>query len=67
MWTIVLYLLLSSGLLYAAADDGIGIDPHGGARSAAACGDDGNGLDPHGRPCTQRIQADDGNGFDPHG
>jgi hypothetical protein len=67
MSTLFLFLLLK-GLFVANADDGIGIDPFGGARAAARCGDDGSGLDPHGKPCTQRqLSGDEGSGFDPHG
>ena len=64
MLSIVFSLLL---IFAASGDEGIGIDPFGGARSAA-CSDDGNGLDPHGRPCTTSgLSTDEGNGFDPHG
>ena len=55
-------LLLLGFLVTASADDGIGIDPHGGIRAA---GDEGSGLDPHGGRIT--ANGDEGNGFDPHG
>ena len=55
------------GLFGISADEGVGLDPNGGAQSAA-CTDEGVGVDPFGRPCTaQTLNGDEGNGFDPHG
>jgi hypothetical protein len=65
--SIMLSIVFSLLLIFAAAgDDGNGFDPHGGVR-ATRCGDEGNGLDPHGGPCTAGLTTDEGNGFDPHG
>ena len=57
--SIILALLLT--LFTASADDGNGLDPHGGIRTQS---DDGSGLDPHGG---RSASTDEGNGFDPHG
>ena len=62
----VFFLVLALHGLFFVSDDGSGLDPHGGTRTAA-CSDEGSGLDPHGGPCTRTFSTDEGNGFDPHG
>lgn len=66
MLTILMVFLLSARFGIA-ADEGNGLDPHGGVRASAQCTDEGNGFDPHGAPCVQRLSVDEGSGLDPHG
>lgn len=63
MLTLVLFLLLSSGL-QASGDDGVGIDPDGRTKAAA---ERGVCIDPDGAPCVQQFSADCGSEMDPNG
>jgi hypothetical protein len=55
-------LLLLLGILAAAVDEGVGLDPFGRFGSQS---DAGAGIDPEGRPTS--TDSDEGSGLDPHG
>ena len=68
MSTLRLLLLVTMlGALFSIrADDGIGIDPNGGRRTAAIAGDHRCTIDPNGSPCVTAT-LDRGAGLDPDG